>query len=767
MKKTVLLTAFLACLCACTNYVSYEMEDMVMYAIQSRGPVIATGTCTGVSVLEVDNRCFRDLDKDGALDPYEDWRLSPEERASDLVTRLSVEELAGLMLCSHMQNVPGTNANHYGGKVFGESGARPSDLTDEQLVFLRRDGVRSVLLAATGSLRDEADWVNNVQAYAEEISYGIPVAILSDPRHHAKSDMEFEAGSGGEISVWPKSLAMAATFDPGLMESAARIMAEEYRAMGITTALSPQVDIATEPRWWRFDGTFGENAALTADMARAYCDGFQTSPRDRRIAGVWGYGSVNAMAKHWYGYGAQEGGRDGHFATGEYSVFPGDNLALHKKAYTDGVFRLKRGSGKVAAVMTGYTILDGQDPSGENVALSYSDRFIRRELREEAGFDGIVCTDWDVTFDCTDLGCWGRGKPWGVEDLSESERCFRILKVGVDQLGGVNDAGPLLEAYKMWEEEYGALSARERFERSAYRVLVSMFRTGIFENPYVRYSQASGIVGSPEHMQKGYDAQLKSVIMLKNAGQALPVARGARVYMPKRHFPETFGPWNAHTVDRWDYVVSRGLLSQYFEIADTPEDADFAIVMIDEPCLNIGYDERDVEAGGNGYVPVSLQYEDYTADSAREVSLAGGNPLESFTDRSYKGKTVSTPNRDDMLQVREVRTQMGDKPVIVAIDASKPLVVAEFEPWADAIILSFGVQRQAQLDIIAGVVEPSGLLPMQLPADMVTVETQMEDVPFDMECYRDSEGNVYDYAFGLDWKGVIRDRRVARYGRHQ
>ena len=752
-------------LCSCNTEVSETRNGTVVFVTQSHGPVLGYDSASGVSVITRGGRCFKDMDRNGVIDKYEDWTLNPVIRTDDLVSKLSIEEIAGLMLCSHMQNVPGTDANHYGGKVFRESGAQPYDLTDEQKVFLKDDNLRSVLLAATSDLETQVRWQNSVQSYVEGFGHGIPVAILSDPRHSAKSTMEFEAGSGGEISVWPKSLAMAATFDPELMEDAARIMSREYRAMGISTALSPQIDIATEPRWWRFDGTFGENADLTADMARAYCDGFQTSGKGKRTDGVWGYESVNAMAKHWYGYGAQEGGRDGHFATGEYSVFPGNNLEMHRKAYLDGVFKLRRGTGKVSAVMTGYTILDGQDPSGENVALSFSDKFIRQDLREAAGFDGVVCTDWDVMFDCTDLGCWGRGKPWGVEDMTVAERIYRILSVGVDQLGGNNDAAPLLEAFDMWVKEYGEDAARKRFEQSASRILLGMFRTGIFENPYVNYDEASKIVGCPEYMQAGYEAQQKSVIMLKNAGSVLPVASKAKVYMPRRHFPETFGPWNAHTEDKWDYVVSPELLSRYFEVVDNPEEADFALAMIEEPALNIGYDEKDLAAGGNGYVPVSLQYEDYTAETAREVSLAGGNPLEGFTNRSYKGKTVHTPNRDDMVQVRELKALMGEKPVVVAVDASKPLVLAEIEPYADAILLSFGIQRQAQLDVIAGIVEPSGLLPMQLPADMLTVEAQLEDVPFDMECLRDSEDNVYDFAFGMNWKGVIDDARVKRYGK--
>lgn len=765
MKHSAVFLLFAAFLTvSCSSPVRITEKDGFVSVVQQSGPELGYCSGSGVSLICRGGRYFKDLDRDGELDVFEDWRRSPAKRSSDLVGKLSVEEMAGLMLCSHMQNVPGTNANHYGGRVFPESGADASDLTDEQKIFLK-DNLRSVLLAAVSDLETQVKWNNNVQSYVEGMGHGIPVAILSDPRHHSPSSMEFEAGSGGEISVWPKALAIASTFDPSLVEASARIMADEYRAMGISTALSPQIDIATEPRWWRFDGTYGEDVELTADMARAYCDGFQTSPEGKRIDGVWGYGSVNAMAKHWYGYGAQEGGRDGHFATGEYSVFPGGNLAMHRRAYFDGAFKLNRGTGKVAAVMTGYTILKDQDPSGENVALSFSDRFIGRDLREEAGFDGIVCTDWDVTYDCTDLGCWGKGKPWGVEDLSVAERHYRVLRAGVDQFGGNNETAPLLEAYRILADNSSEESARERFEQSAYRVLLSMFRVGIFENPYVDYEEARSVVGCPEYMRAGYEAQRKSVIMLKNSGGVLPVGKKAKVYMPKRHYPETFGPWNAHTEDRWDYVVSPELLSGYFDVVSSPEEADVAILMIEGPALNIGYDEADVEAGGNGYVPVSLQYEDYTAVNAREVSLAGGNPLEGFTNRSYRGKTARTPNRDDMVQVREVKAVMGDRPVIVAIDATKPLVLSEIEPYADAILLSFGLQRQAQLDVIAGIVEPSGLLPMQLPADMETVETQLEDVPFDMECYRDAEGNVYDFAFGLNWSGVIRDSRVEKYGR--
>ena len=113
--------------------------------------------------------------------------------------------------------------------------------------------------------------------------------------------------------------------------------------------------------------------------------------------------------------------------------------------------------------------------------------------------------------------------------------------------------------------------------------------------------------------------------------------------------------------------------------------------------------------------------------------------------------------------VVNTKKRMGEKPVIVAINVLNPPVLSEIEPYCDAIFLMFDVQRQTILDLVSGKVEPSALLPFQMPADMRTVEEQAEDTPRDMRCYRDADGNLYDYAFGLNWSGVIDDERVRKY----
>ena len=741
--------------------------DSFMLVTQKGGPTLGYSPQSGVKILTEDGYAFKDLNRNDSLDDYEDWRLTAQERAADLAKKLSVEEIAGLMLYSSHQSVPmvshmGFGESTYGGKSFKESGAKPSDLSDDQKKFLRDDHLRAVLMTGVESPEVAARWNNDMQAYVEALDHGIPANTSSDPRHEAKATTEYNAGAGGQISLWPTSLGLAATFDPQLVYRFGEIASEEYRALGIATALSPQVDIATDPRWTRFNGTFGEDPQLATDMAQAYCDAFQTTPETKG----WGTKSVNAMVKHWYGYGAQEGGRDSHLASGKYAVYPGKNLAMHKRSFAEGAFRLKGGTEMASAVMPIYSILWNQDPSGENVGGSYSRWLIQQQLRDEAKFEGVVCTDWGITKDMKVLDSPRGGKPWGAEALTETERHYKILQAGVDQFGGNNEIGPVLEAYKMWAKAQGEASARERFEQSARRLLLNVFRVGLFENPYLDPAESQKTVGNPDFMKAGYEAQLKSVVMLKNhASQTLPVKKKKKVYVPKRHFPAIPGLWGGISEEKTVEPIDLALVGKYFEVVKEPEQADFAICLIEEPSAGFGYSTADVRSGGNGYVPYSLQYDDYTANYARGVSIAGGDPMEKFTNRSFKGKTVKTYNRDDMLLVRNTKKEMGEKPVIVVLETGRPVVLSEIEPFADAILVSFNVQHQALLDIISGKAEPSALLPMQMPADMKTVEEQLEDMPRDMRCYQDADGHTYDFAFGMNWQGVISDERVMKYGK--
>ncbi len=756
-RKALLPLSLLMILASCAPKWEAHDADGYFLITQEDGPTLGYNTAP---ILYNKGYAFKDLNRNGSLDPYEDWRLPAEGRAQDLAARLSIEEIAGLMLYSSHQSVPASNYGASQAQYTGKNLHHSWDLSDQQKQFLKEDNLRAVLVTSVESPEVAARWNNNLQKFVEELGQGIPVNISSDPRNETAATAEFNMGAGGHISLWPTPLGLAATFDPSLVQEFGSIASQEYRALGIATALSPQIDLATEPRWSRFNGTFGEQPLLSADMARAYVDGFQTSPGS---PDGWGLESVNAMVKHWPSGGPEEGGRDAHFNYGKYSVYPGGCFEQHLKPFTEGAFQLEGGTGKASAVMPYYTISYGIDPSGKNVGNSYSKYLITDLLRGQYGYDGVVCTDWNITYDNKAIEAFD-GKCWGMEELTVAQRHYQVLLAGVDQFGGNNAKGPVLEAYQMWVADFGEEAARERFEASAVRLLLNSFRTGLFENPYTAPAAARETVGNPAFMQAGYQAQLKSVVLVKNHDSVLPVQK-AKVYVPKRFYPQTPGMFGlvmgpeAH----WDYPIDRALVEKYYDWADTPEEADFALVMIKEPFPGSGYDVKDRQQGGNGYVPISLQYRPYKADFAREVSIAGGDPKEASTNRSYKGKTVKTYNEADLDLVLDTRKKMGGKPVVVVVNLSRPAVLSELEPYVDAVLLTFGVQNQAVLDIVSGVVEPSALLPLQMPADMRTVEEQDEDRPLDLRCLVDADGNAWDFGFGLNWSGVIQDARTERY----
>ena len=728
----------------------------INYKKNVNGPILGA---TSAEFLEIDGLYFKDLEKNGELLPYEDWRLSPEERAKDLASRLSITEIAGLMMYSSHQMVPAMSAGPfigtYNGKSLEESGAKPTDLTDQQKKFLENDHVRHVLAMLLKNAEIAAGWNNEMQAFVEALPHGIPVNISSDPRHGASAaGAEFKSG-GGQTSKWPEGLGIAATFDPKLCESYAQIISKEYRALGITTALSPQVDLGTEPRWLRIEDTFGAHPDLVKDMGRAYCDGMQS---DSTNNGDWGLGSVATMAKHWPGGGPCESGRDAHYPFGKFAVHPGNCEESHLKPFLDGVFELHGPTQKTASIMPYYTVTLSLNPDGEQVGNSYSRHIIQDMLREQAGYDGVICTDWGITGDpSSQIDSFG-SRCYGVEDLTEAERHLRIIENGVDQFGGNNDIVPILEAYKLGCERYGAEAMRARFERSAARLLTNSFRCGLFENPYLEPDQSQSTVGCKEHCDAGFEAQLKSVVMVKNNG-VLPIKSRKKVYVPNRHIDERKSFFRTMLPACDIPGMDSNVVEKYYDFVETPEEADFTIVFIESP-LSDGYTEE------TGYRPITLQYRPYTATVSRSESIGQGDIREiNQPNRSYLGKNNTAANEHDLDIILNTRKAMPDQPIIVVVRMHNPCVLAELEPSADAILVDFGVQQEALLTLISGASEPSGLLPVQLPANMETVELHCEDKPFDMLPYTDSLGNAYDFAFGLNWNGIIKDDRTTRYHR--
>ena len=276
------------------------------------GKTLAYDPESGVKIIEKDGFAFKDLAKTGELLPYEDWRLSPEERADDLARRLSVEQIAGLMCFSaHQMKVE-------------------PEVNEEQKTFLDQH-LRSVLNSCgMGGVDDETQikWSNAMQRYVEGKDFGIPCYFASDPRN------------GQGTADWPGNLGLAATFDPELAKTAAKSISRELRDLGVACFLAPQVDLSTEPRWFRNNGTFGEDPALSRDMVREFCDGLQSTYGENGEDLGWGKDSVTAMAKHWTGEGAGEGGREAHLEGGKYGVYPNNNFEASLIPFVDGAFSL-------------------------------------------------------------------------------------------------------------------------------------------------------------------------------------------------------------------------------------------------------------------------------------------------------------------------------------------------------------------------------------------------------------------------------------------
>ena len=711
------------------------------------------GSVLGMASLklkEQDGLAFKNLSGAEELLPYEDWRLSCEDRARDLAKRLTVEEIAGLMLWSPHQMVPFVPGlpfkGHYDGGDYVPGVTDPASLTDEQKCFASEENLRNFLLITTESARTAARWNNNLQQLAEESRMGIPVCISSDPRHAAgKKGAEF-SGTGKEVSRWPEGLGMAATFDVQLMKEFARVIAREYRALGITQALGPQIDLATDPRWMRLEDTMGADVDMVTAFAKAYCDGLQTT---EGAEGGWGKDSVAAMVKHWPGGGTGESGRDAHYAYGKFAVYPGGRFEEHMRPFTEGAFSLEDGTEKAAAVMPYYTISWDQDRKyGENVGNSYSKYMIEDLLRKGAAYEGVVCTDWGITDDpLGGMGDFGT-RAHGVEHLPEPERYLKILSNGVDMFGGCCRKEPVLQAYALGCERFGEAVMRERMEQSAARILRLMFRVGLFENPYLNPEESEKIVGAPEFVKAGQEAQRKSVVLLKNKEKVLPLKKGTKLYVPGRHLDAHYTFFRSIQPAMDLQPLSRKDAEGYFVLVDTPEEADAAVVFAESPLCDC-YTQEDLDKSGNGYLPITLQYRPYKAEAARPHSLARGDFREGDCDRTYLNKENTPYNASDLDNILTAREVMGDKPVIVILQLHNPAVVAEFERQADGLIAHFGVENKVLMEILTGEAIPGGRLPLLLPASMETVEKHCEDVADDMEAYVDECGNRYVCGFGL------------------
>ena len=471
---------------------------------------------------------WRDLNKNGHLDPYEDPSRPVEERVEDLLGQMTLEEKAGLLF----QDLA---------PLEGGQNTPPGLMPAGELITTRL--MTHFNLVGTATPGAMARWYNGLQAAAERTRLGIPVTLSSDPRHTFTNNPGASM-LAGSFSAWPEPLGLAATRDPALVEQFGDIARQEYLAVGIRLALHPVADLATEPRWARNSGTFGEDAELAARMVAAYIRGFQGA--------ALGPQSVACMTKHFPGGGPQKDGEDPHFPYGREQVYPGDNFAYHlipfEAAFAAGT----------AQIMPYYGMPVGT--AFEEVGFGYNRAIITGLLRERYGFDGVVCCDWGLLTDTVIFGRVLPARAWGVEHLSLAERARKALDAGVDQFGGESCPEVIVELVR------GGQIAEARIDTSARRLLRDKFLLGLFDHPYVDEAAADSIVGNARFSRAGASAQRRSIVLLKNGPAGGPAT------LPLRDRPKLY-------IEN----VAPEIAARYGTVVPDPADADLAILRLRAP----------------------------------------------------------------------------------------------------------------------------------------------------------------------------------------
>jgi beta-glucosidase len=624
-----------------------------------------------VQILNLEGSQFKDLNKNGKLDKYEDWRLSNDARAKDLLTKMSVEDKVGFMLIStsRLKSERSAQINAETDNTIKPS----SDLNEEDQVsttniFNRKPlavpmmssvgatkgitkfHLRHFIFRANVNARLTAEWTNKLQALAETDGLGIPVIIASNPRNHITKDASVGLSVGATtFSNWPGELGLSAMRDLKLVREFANIARQEWAAVGLRKGYMYMADLSTEPRWQRIEGTFGENAAWVAKMITEVVLGFQGTKLSSS--------SVAMTTKHFPGGGAGVGGQDPHFEWGKFEHFPGNmfqnNLIPFKAAIKAGT----------SAIMPYYSI--PKDTKYQQVAYAYNKQVIHDLLRDSLGFKGIINSDTGPI----DM------MPWGVEDITIVERYKKALEAGVNLFSGTGDPSKLLETVKS-----GAVDMK-LVDNSVYRLLMEKFELGLFENPYVDEAAAEKIVGNAKFQASANLAMRKSIVLLRNETQSLPLKPKTKIY-----FESYFQRRGAASPS----VVYQPKINNYnVEFVKTPEEADYVLLWL--------------------------------TPGSKSLFQSDGSPL-------YLSMSKNA------VDVKYVNTLTAKKPTILVINYTNPWVIDEIYNSQTiknikGVIATFGTTNEALLDVVLGKFNPTGKMPFTTPISEAAVGKQLSDVP--------------------------------------
>ena len=625
-----------------------------------------------VKVLKVSGFEFKDLNKNGKLDKYEDWRLPVEVRANDLLSQMTLEEKVGFMLISTTRMAGDMALVAGSSRAEITSGFNEEDLVQANNMFTRKPlavpmlsasgttkGVtqrhlRHFILRANTSVKNMAEWSNNLQALCENTRLGIPAVVASNPRNHVTSDAAVGLSVGTTaFSKWPGELGLAAMRDLKLTREFALIAAQEWAAVGLRKGYMYMADLATEPRWNRTEGTFGEDADLSAAMIREIVLGFQGTKL--------GNTSVAMTTKHFPGGGPQEGGQDSHFDWGKFAHYPGGMFDYHLKPFKAAI------EAGTSSIMPYYSAPKGKE--FEEVGFSYNKAIIDDLLRKKLGYKGIINSDTGPI----DM------MPWGVESLTLEQRYQKALNAGVDIFSGTADPAVLLETVKK------GMVTESRINESVGRLLKEKFELGLFENPYVDVEKAEKTVGNAEFQQKADVAHRKSIVLLRNNEALLPVTKKTKVYFEVYREAGGRGPQGAESPIK---VIKPTAQYPQFEFVSTKEEADMVLLWLFPT------------TGG--------------------LFSSNGKPIELSLSK----------NKIDVAHVNEL---LKSKPTVVAINYTNPWVIEEIAGNAQTILATFGTTPEALLDIIAGKFNPTGKMPFSTPISEKAAAENKSDVPGSME----------------------------------
>ncbi|ARK30021.1 glycoside hydrolase family 3 protein [Halalkalibacter krulwichiae] len=444
------------------------------------------------NIITSDGYYFKDLNGNGELDPYEDWRLPVEERVENLVSQMTLKQKAGLMnINTHRINLDLEDGEYV--------------VEDDQLIVDR--GMRYTIFRTTESANVVAQYTNQLQEVAEKQPLGIPVVVTSNPRNHPSINYTDVVDEPGQHSFWPGQLGMAATRNVDAVREFAEIAAQEWRAMGIRKIYGYTADLATDPLWSRIEETFGEDPQLSADMMTALVKGFQGEEL--------GPDSIAKTVKHFPGGGAREDGLDPHFPEGKRNPYPTPGSLMD---YHIIPFQAVIDAG-VSSLMPYYSFPSNdlsadqglpwhsEDQQFEEVGFTFNSAFINDLLREEMGFKGYINSDTGAV----------TSRAFGLEDLPAVERFARAINAGTDLISGNSDPQPIIDTVDQ------GLVSEDRIDEAVSRLLTEMYTLGLFENPYVDPEKALEVVDRPESQEKADVLHRESVVLMKNEDNVLPL----------------------------------------------------------------------------------------------------------------------------------------------------------------------------------------------------------------------------------------------------